>query len=919
MAILCMSISVSAYDFEVDGFYYEVDLEKMTATLVAGENKQVGEIYIPATVAYKDREFTVTSINGAFSGNDELTNVSIPSTVTFLGERTFNGCTNLISVSTLNNIVEIGESCFSDCEKLSMFDFSKELKTIGSRAFNGCKALSELIVPESVDSIGVEVFKNCINLSTVVLPSTISYIPNGLFKNCESLVNVGIPSSITTINDEVFSGCKSLSSIVIPANVKKIDNGVFNGCSSIKSVRLEDSEEAITLGYGRVTNKRVLGLFYDLPVEDLYLGRDLDYPDNESLFLDAHYEGYAPFQSCPINEVTISKSVRRINPYTFYSCTNLNEVTIPPSVASIGVYAFAKSGIRTFTIEDAYRSISFGVTESDDLTTLFMGCNDLKNIKIGRNIVVSDQKSPGWMVSNDLKIPSLFPQNIENIEIGNYVDELSWLLHYKGTILSSLENYHNIKTLKLGCCIGYIPCLANNMLLEELIINSTIPVHTSPDTFSNAQYMDLSIKVPVGCETTYNEAEVWNKFWDLSTQDNLLSNVVLYNNQIYGFLDENNIGLLKSPFGLEEWITIPQTIDYNGGVYRVTSIGRAFKNNHLIRGVDIRACIDNLESECFKGCAILEKVNLGEGLTKIPNAAFYDCVSLISINIPQTVEAIGAYAFYNCSSINTLTIPAVVTSFGLHAFEYSSIKNLLFEDGDGELDLPPSSTQSKELHGSYNYNGWVYTNLGYFANTNIESLYLGRNIKDKDITIKYGGTTYFTCFDDPFYNISSLKIIKIGENVTRIGSRKRTVSEHGMSVSNNVSFSKCNNVDSVLVKANIPPIDAKFSDNTYKYYGSLVVPSGTIETYKSTDGWKEFKYIIEDTSGVESIVAGDNLSIEVYYDGIIYNGDNSVSILIYGIDGKCHYAGTISSGQFIALSKGIYIVTLDDKSIKVKI
>ena len=539
MAMLCLSISASAYDFEVDGFYYEVNLEKMTATLVAGENKQAGEITIPATVTYKGREFSVTSINGAFSGNEELTKVSLPPSIKVLGAETFNGCTKLSSISTLNHIVEIGEYCFSNCEELATVDLSIELKTIGNGAFNGCKILKEFIIPESVDTIGNKVFQNCSNLSKIILPSTIQYISDGLFRNCESLVNVEIPSSVTIINDYAFDGCKSLESIVIPANVKKINNGVFNGCSSLKSVKLDDCEEPITLGYWQLTEKRVLGLFYNVPIESLYLGRDLNYPNNEALYLDAHYEGYAPFQSCNIREATIGKSVSRINPYTFYNCSNLNEIVIPTSVASIGVYAFAMSSIKSFTIKDGFSNISLGVTEGDDLTTLFMGCNHLKNIKIGRNCVVSEQKSQGWLVSNDLN-QSLFPPTIENIEIGNYVDELSWLQLYEGKISSSLAHYPHLRNLHVGYCIKYLPSLRENKELSIITLCSAEPIDITLDDFSNSQFMDLAVFVPSESIKNYQENGVWNKFWDIRGEDNLHSNIVLNNKWMYGVIDESN-------------------------------------------------------------------------------------------------------------------------------------------------------------------------------------------------------------------------------------------------------------------------------------------------------------------------------------------------------------------------------------------
>lgn len=162
MAMLCASVSSYAYDFEVNGFYYEVDLDNMTATLVAGENKQSGEISIPASVAYKGREFRVTSINGAFSDNNELTKVTIPKSIESLGARAFEGCSSLQGISGLNNITELGVACFAGCASLTTIDLPEGLKKIGSQAFKGCVGLSSISIPNTVNSIGSEAFYSSI-------------------------------------------------------------------------------------------------------------------------------------------------------------------------------------------------------------------------------------------------------------------------------------------------------------------------------------------------------------------------------------------------------------------------------------------------------------------------------------------------------------------------------------------------------------------------------------------------------------------------------------------------------------------------------------------------------------------------------------------------------------------------------------
>lgn len=86
--------AIYPYDFEVDGIYYVVyNLEKRTCCVVPGDNNYSGELVIPETVTYKDRQFTVVAIASfAFDNCDNLTSISIPSCVTEIYEDGFWGC-----------------------------------------------------------------------------------------------------------------------------------------------------------------------------------------------------------------------------------------------------------------------------------------------------------------------------------------------------------------------------------------------------------------------------------------------------------------------------------------------------------------------------------------------------------------------------------------------------------------------------------------------------------------------------------------------------------------------------------------------------------------------------------------------------------------------------------------------------------
>ena len=892
MAMLWLSISASAYDFEADGIYYLADVSDMTAKVTSGDNPYEGDLVIPETTSYKGREFVVTSIESqtfqnctnlesvvlpkymanigteAFKNCSSLQSINIPQNVTNLPPGCFRECASLYSIDmqSCSQLEHIDEACFKGCSSLETIDLPSSIVEIGAECFSDCVSLATIIIPDEVNSIGAMAFSGCQNLVSITLPHTIKTLSKELFYNCTKLAGFNIPNSVVVIEDGVLKNCSALTSISIPSAVVEIKNEVFNGCSNLREVRFEDNNDPIILGYGRSKEDGTpRGIFNGIPVEKLYLGRDLSYSTKDecivtNLAYGQIYEGYAPFVYCDLTEVVISNSVSQINPFTFYGCEKLEQIEIPNSVKSIGICAFARSGIISFTVQNGFSDLSMGVTKNGNLTTIFMECPNMKIIKIGRNLVVSDNPA------DNLRIPNLwgtlFPPSIADIELGNNVEELSFLLLDDGVIHNSLSHYNNLQTLKIGCCIAEIPKLSNNLQLKTLTISSPTPIKAD-DSFSNSQYMDLEVNIPLGFKKSYEESEWWNKFWDLREVHNLLSDVILHENKIYGIIEGEKIGLLKTPYGLEGKVTIPQNINYNGNNYKIITIGKAFKNNLLIKELDIQACIEKLDADCFKGCSELETIKLSDGLIQILSGAFYDCVSLSNLTIPNTVESIGEYSFYNCQSFKTLSIPASIVSFGAHAFEKCKINSLVFEDGEVALDFPngPSSRITIFDRGM-SQSTYLSTSEGYFWDTSIKRLYIGRNLTDHVIERK--GLTYYR-YDDPFYSTKNLETLIIGPNVIRIGSDSYMEEPKDPSypyapykIENNRSFHNCNYLDSVKVTTIVPPLGAKFSGNSYKY-GDLFVPAGTEDIFKTAEGWKEFKNIFD---GTESILV-DEITLNV--------------------------------------------------------
>ena len=78
---------------------YKVDEESQCVSLISDDNVS-GDYEIPETVSEEDgTEYIVNAIGEeAFKDNKELTKITIPSTITQIGERAFAGCENLMAI-----------------------------------------------------------------------------------------------------------------------------------------------------------------------------------------------------------------------------------------------------------------------------------------------------------------------------------------------------------------------------------------------------------------------------------------------------------------------------------------------------------------------------------------------------------------------------------------------------------------------------------------------------------------------------------------------------------------------------------------------------------------------------------------------------------------------------------------------------
>ena len=156
-----------------NGIKYQLDEDNMTADVIENVGRE-HKVDIPEVVVFNEVSYRVTRIKvEGFSGNPSLTSITIPDSVTSIGERAFLWCFSLSTVTIPNSVTTIGKRAFSGCgfESITIPD---SVTSIGEEAFLDCESLEEIVIGNSVKSIGAEAFCRCEMLTDIRFQGTIA-------------------------------------------------------------------------------------------------------------------------------------------------------------------------------------------------------------------------------------------------------------------------------------------------------------------------------------------------------------------------------------------------------------------------------------------------------------------------------------------------------------------------------------------------------------------------------------------------------------------------------------------------------------------------------------------------------------------------------------------------------------------------
>ena len=451
--------TIDANNADSQGVTYSLDSPNAGEAAVSGYTGTGGAIVIPSTVTATDSAvYSVVQINngalngksitslsfpdtlryiGYFSscGNNLFTTLTIPSSVTFIGNSAFADCanlasivcntgssatidsswvnrnTNLTSISLPNNAnIVNGTNSDGSTDNLILYDLSKTPPDV----FWMSNSKTSITIPESINGHVFTTLTNKFlpsNIKEIYFPSTMTTFADNACTSM-TLTEFTIPSTVVNIGSSIFDlpwaeaanlttltinnaltditqiwDLHNLSTCNIPEDHPNFVKDNSNGC--IYNKKNGGTELELVWVPNIVVSLVIPSTLSNLPVKSI--GNRAGYVSScfaSVTIADSVLSiGSSAFSSCPqLTLCTIGAHVNTIGDNAFYGCS-LHSLNIPDSVTSIGGNAF---GGQTMIDNLASLIIGNGITSIPD--QMFSGYDSLKTVIIGANV-----QTIGWM------------------------------------------------------------------------------------------------------------------------------------------------------------------------------------------------------------------------------------------------------------------------------------------------------------------------------------------------------------------------------------------------------------------------------------------------------------------------------------------------------------------------------------------
>ena len=344
----------------------------------------------------------------AFSGCP-LTEIVVPDSVTFIGEKAFEGSRPVnvtlpfigegrgrtSSANMRNTFKYVFSGAFSEPG-----DIPETIRTVTvtdqtafyHEAFMNCDQLVTISIPDATKHFEGSAFAGCTALTDFQLPSGLEYVNNDAFRGCASALTGEIDLSGVkgSIGSYAFEGCTGVTGVIFGAELEGIGERAFSGCP-LTEIVVPDSvtdigasafagsvPENVTLPFtgSRRNNTSGNARFFSWIFAG-YDGWSADIPDTVRTVTVTDQGGicYEAFRDCTgITEIHIGDATTYISTYSFRGCTALEKITLPAGLESIGWSAFEGcTALQELVLPAGLESIS---------NNTFEGCTALRELAL---------------------------------------------------------------------------------------------------------------------------------------------------------------------------------------------------------------------------------------------------------------------------------------------------------------------------------------------------------------------------------------------------------------------------------------------------------------------------------------------------------------------------------------------------------